>query len=883
MVRDFKFGDWNHKVLGNTWKVNYDGTWFLPERTLGWGVLGWCSSYLKNEDGNAWQFTPEQARIILWWYAVDCRGRFTYRTGILQRLKGWGKDPVAASLALVEMLGPVRFSHWGADGDPAGKPQRSPWVTVNAVSQTQTRNTSKVLQWMATDKLVKEYELVIGVEQATALKGQASIVFSASSYRAVEGNRPTFSILNEALALDTPIPTPRGWTTMGALEAGEEIFGSDGAPTRVTAAKPIQHDRDCYRVSVRGDDSIVASDGHLWRAKPNGPTVKKSIWTTKEMYDSGRPFYVPRAGARETADADLPVDPYLLGYWLGDGSTGDCNITVGNEDSGDFESQMSSRGVTVRKLKSSPGKASRFGFSGRSGFGSDMGNDLSRSFRKLSCFNDKHIPEEFMHAGTEQRKELLRGLMDSDGCYTNQGYCVFVGTERLAEDVLRLAQSLGLLPSKTFASDARSRHGGSARVTFVAEGFNPFSLSRKADRVEVKERRTWTRIRIEKVDSVPVRCISVEAEDSLFQAGNAVVTHNTQHWVAGNNGHEMFETLAGNLTKSPNGTARMLSITNAYMPGEDSVAEKQRYAYMEQEETKRLAPDAPRYAAEIYYDSLEADPAAKTDPATVLEVVKHIRGDSVWLDPESIVGSFLNRSIAVARSRRMFYNQVIAKEDALFEEAEWDACREPDSTKHGLQPGTEVVLGFDGGKSDDATALIAKRLSDGCVIPIYIWERPPKELEPDWEINREEVDAQIHYCFRALKVVGFYADVALWESYIDSWNRAYRDRLLVKASPKSPIGWDMRGGQKKITLANEALMDSVFAEKFLHNGNRVLRRHALNARRRSNAWGVTFGKESRESPLKVDSFAATLLAEMAYRDLQESGKLNRRTGHVYAY
>lgn len=554
MVRDFKFGDWNHKVLGNTWKVNDDGTWFLPERTLGWGVLGWCSSYLKNEDGSAWQFTPEQARIILWWYAVDDRGRFLHRTGILQRLKGWGKDPVAAALALVEMLGPVRFSHWGADGDPVGKPQRSPWVTVNAVSQTQTRNTSKVLQWMATDKLIKEFELNIGVEQATALKGQASIVFSASSYRAVEGNRPTFSILNE-----------------------------------------------------------------------------------------------------------------------------------------------------------------------------------------------------------------------------------------------------------------------------------------------------------------------------------------TQHWVAGNHGHEMFETLEGNLTKSPNGTARMLSITNAYMPGEDSVAEKQRYAYMEQEETKRLAPDAPRYAAEIYYDSLEADPAAKTDPATVLEVVKHIRGDSVWLDPESIVGSFLNRSIAVARSRRMFYNQVIAKEDALFEEAEWDTCREPDSTKHGLQPGTEVVLGFDGGKSDDATALIAKRLSDGCVIPIYIWERPPKELEPDWEINREEVDAQIHYCFRALKVVGFYADVALWESYIDSWNRAYRDRLLVKASPKSPIGWDMRGGQKKITLANEALMDSVFAEKFLHNGNRILRRHALNARRRSNAWGVTFGKESRESPLKVDAFAATLLAEMAYRDLQESGKMNRRTGHVYAY
>lgn len=554
MASDFKFEGWNHKVLGNTWKVNDDGTWYLPEQTLGWQILGWCSSYLKNEDGDPWRFTPEQARFILWWYEVDSRGRFTHRTGVLQRLKGWGKDPVAASLALVEMLGPVRFSHFDHNGTPVGRQQRSPWVTVNAVSQSQTRNTSNVLKWMASDKLIAEFDLVIGVEQAIALGGRASILFSASSYRAVEGNRPTFSILNE-----------------------------------------------------------------------------------------------------------------------------------------------------------------------------------------------------------------------------------------------------------------------------------------------------------------------------------------TQHWIEGNHGVQMFETLKGNLTKSPNGTARMLSITNAYMPGEDSVGERQRYAYMEQEELRRDYPDVPPYGGLIYYDSLEADPSTPTDPETVIEVVQHIRGDSVWLDPESIVADFMDRSIAISRSRRMFYNQVIAKEDALFEEGEWDKTEIEDKDLQVLQPGTEVVLGFDGGKTDDATALIAKRLSDGCVIPIYIWEKPPKEIDPNWEIDRDEVDAQIHYCFRVLKVVGFYADVALWESYIDSWNRTYRDQLLVKASPKSPIGWDMRGGQKKITLANEALMDSVFAEKFLHNGNRILRRHALNARRRENAWGTTFGKESRESPLKVDAYAATILAEMAYRDLQESGKLKRRSGHVHAY
>lgn len=464
-----------------------------------------------------------------------------------------GKDPLSAALCLAELLGPVRFSHWDEAGDPVGAPVHIPYVTVNAVSAEQTRNTSDVLRWMVSDKLKKEYDLQLGVERVTALGGRAQMVFAASSYRAVEGKRPTFSLLGE-----------------------------------------------------------------------------------------------------------------------------------------------------------------------------------------------------------------------------------------------------------------------------------------------------------------------------------------TQHWTPANKGVSLFNTLEGNLVKSPGGSARMLSITNAYMPGEDSVAEQQRLAWLDQEEFNRAYPGE-WFGAQIYYDSLEADPAATTDPQTVMVVAEHIRGDSVWLDPESIVGTFMNRAIPVSRSRRMFYNQVVAKEDALFEEAEWDACKLKDKELLELKPGTEIVLGFDGGKTDDATALIAKRLSDGCVFPIMVWERPPKEIDPDWEINREEVDAYVHYCFRTFKPLAFYADVALWESYIDSWNDAYRSRLLIKAHAKSPIGWDMRGGQAKITYANEALMDSVFTGKFLHSGNRILRRHALNARRRENRWGTTFGKESRESPLKVDAYAATILAEMAARDLRESGQLQRRTGHVYAY
>ncbi|WP_241695036.1 hypothetical protein [Streptomyces sp. C] len=76
--------------LGPTWLRNPDRSWKLPEHTLGWQIAGWAAEFLKAEDGGPWRFTREQLRFVLWWYAVDENGRFVYRKGVLQRLKGWG-------------------------------------------------------------------------------------------------------------------------------------------------------------------------------------------------------------------------------------------------------------------------------------------------------------------------------------------------------------------------------------------------------------------------------------------------------------------------------------------------------------------------------------------------------------------------------------------------------------------------------------------------------------------------------------------------------------------------------------------------------------------------------------------------------------------------
>ncbi|MFD3325813.1 hypothetical protein [Streptomyces sp. NPDC058701] len=76
--------------LGPTWHRESDGSWKLPEHTLGWQIAGWCAEYLNSEDGGPWRFTREQLRFLLHWYAVDESGRFIHRKGVLQRLKGWG-------------------------------------------------------------------------------------------------------------------------------------------------------------------------------------------------------------------------------------------------------------------------------------------------------------------------------------------------------------------------------------------------------------------------------------------------------------------------------------------------------------------------------------------------------------------------------------------------------------------------------------------------------------------------------------------------------------------------------------------------------------------------------------------------------------------------
>lgn len=243
------------------------------------------------------------------------------------------------------------------------------------------------------------------------------------------------------------------------------------------------------------------------------------------------------------------------------------------------------------------------------------------------------------------------------------------------------------------------------------------------------------------------------------------------------------------------------------------------------------------------------------------------------MDVDRLIDEIYDPATSASESRRFYLNQIVAAEDSWVSPAEWDACVSAGE----LRDGDEVTLGFDGSRTDDATALVAFRLSDQTLFPLGVWERPDGPGGEGWEVDRERVDAEVESAFGRFNVAAFYADVALWESYIDRWSVEYRGRLRLKASPKSAVGWDMRSKRREATVSAEAMSAAILDRTLHHNGDPVLRRHALNARRRPNQFGVSFGKEHRESLRKVDALAAAMLARQAGMDvLGKFGQKNRR-------
>lgn len=349
------------------------------------------------------------------------------------------------------------------------------------------------------------------------------------------------------------------------------------------------------------------------------------------------------------------------------------------------------------------------------------------------------------------------------------------------------------------------------------------------------------------------------------------VLDETHLWLDTNGGHKLAEVIRRNLGKSRDGAARSVETTNAHELGRDSVAERSHNAWAAQQ-----ARTGSR--ATILYDSREA-PAdtSLSDPDSLRLGLVATYGDSTWVDFERLEDEINDPANPPSESRRFYLNQLVVSEDAWVTPQEWDKLA--DKTKV-ILPDDEIAIALDGSKSDDWTALIGCRISDGHTFSIGIWN--PLDF-PGKEAPRTLIDKAVQDSFRDHDVVAFFSDLAEWESYVDKWAEEHGDTLCAKASTHHPIAFDMRGHKLETVQMVENMHDAIETGAFTHDGNITLAQHVYNSRRRPGPYGVSIAKEESESPLKIDACVAAALARkarQAYLALPNSKRRKKKTGRA---
>ena len=350
----------------------------------------------------------------------------------------------------------------------------------------------------------------------------------------------------------TPIPTPTGWTAAGQLGRGARVFDEAGRVCLVLEAHEVPEPGACYGVRFWDGVSLVVDSGQMWRTRAyvtgrgtgqrwlpdDNVTITERIRQTltleREMRSRGRTSWnhsVLVAGSLDLPSLPLTVDPFLLGVWLGDGSSYDARFTVGFNDLA-LVAELRRRGIEVseRPTGNAGSTEYRFGSGDRRQAARDV--SVKARLRALGLIGNKHIPPRYLRAGAEQRLDLLRGLMDTDGYAEGRGTCEFTTTSRtISRGVLELIRTLGLKPNLVAgrASIKGRDCGPKYRITFRAySDCSVFTLPRKTARLKPPPSRVSRSMRrsivgVDTVEPRPMRKIRVDSPSGMYLAGQGFV------------------------------------------------------------------------------------------------------------------------------------------------------------------------------------------------------------------------------------------------------------------------------------------------------------------------------------------------------------------------
>ena len=324
-----------------------------------------------------------------------------------------------------------------------------------------------------------------------------------------------------ALEIHTEIPTPKGFIAIKDLRVGDEVFGPDGKPTKIIAKSEVRHDRELFDVTTNDGSTVTCDAGHLWSYR-RGTNVKLGFINgeTRDLatWDKPNKPIIPSTKPVEYPEADLLIDPYCLGYWLGNGTATLGRVTCHLDDVAWVRSQFDAAGYETTDQVDQH----NFGVIG-----------LRAQAMALDIFDNKHIPDAYFTASVEQRLALLQGLMDSDGDITKAGQASFNNTNlSLVEGVRELVHSLGVRCSPTryippgatgYKTDTKSY-----RTCFKMQ--DCCRIPRKRERTRTPTDKRGRSIVVTSTGRTgSVQCITVEREDGLFLAGRGyLVTHNSE-------------------------------------------------------------------------------------------------------------------------------------------------------------------------------------------------------------------------------------------------------------------------------------------------------------------------------------------------------------------
>jgi replicative DNA helicase len=323
--------------------------------------------------------------------------------------------------------------------------------------------------------------------------------------------------MGKALALDTPLPTPDGWTTMGEVQVGELLLGADGKPTRVIAATDVMHDRPCYRMTFDDGTTVVADADHLWLTEtraPHGSVQQAAARTTKEIAatvrttsDESVNHSVRNAAPLELTERDLPVPPYTLGVRLA-GGTGDAAAACHLSPAGGLPCSED-----AERHASPPAPVSEAG-----------------------ALGSEHIPSEYLRASAAQRRALVAGLLDTVGTVDPAGSVEFAVENRaLADGFRELALSLGYRCGTRETRIEGDPVEPSTRYTVTLTTDDEVFRSSSKQQAHRRRRRPATPeltqryiTDVEETGSVPVRCVQVDNPAHLYLATRSMIpTHNS--------------------------------------------------------------------------------------------------------------------------------------------------------------------------------------------------------------------------------------------------------------------------------------------------------------------------------------------------------------------